>query len=102
MNPLKFAFGVTSGKFLGFFVRHRNIEVDQSKIDALILGLEMAMNNKVHGLRVYGDTKLVINELLSTFEVRKPELLPYHDYTVKLAGWFPDITVSHIPRKENA
>ncbi|KAG9450336.1 hypothetical protein H6P81_010301 [Aristolochia fimbriata] len=35
MNPLKCAFGVTSGKFLGFVVHHRGIEIDQSKIDAI-------------------------------------------------------------------
>ena len=35
MNPLKCAFGVTSGKFLGFVVRHRGIEVDQTKIKAI-------------------------------------------------------------------
>ena len=35
MNPLKCSFGVTSGKFLGFIVRHRGIEVDQSKITAI-------------------------------------------------------------------
>ncbi|KAG9442418.1 hypothetical protein H6P81_018272 [Aristolochia fimbriata] len=35
MNPLKCAFGVTSGKFLGFIVHHTGIEVDQSKIDAI-------------------------------------------------------------------
>ncbi|KAG9453529.1 hypothetical protein H6P81_006433 [Aristolochia fimbriata] len=35
MNPLKCAFGVTSGKFLGFIVYHRGIEIDQSKIDAI-------------------------------------------------------------------
>ena len=35
MNPLKYAFGVTSGKFLGFIVRHRGIEVDPSKIAAI-------------------------------------------------------------------
>ncbi|KAG9450288.1 hypothetical protein H6P81_010253 [Aristolochia fimbriata] len=35
MNPLKCAFGVTSGKFLGFIVHHRGIEIDQSKIDAI-------------------------------------------------------------------
>ena len=35
MNPLKCAFGIPSGKFLGFIVQHRGIEVDQSKIDAI-------------------------------------------------------------------
>ncbi|KAM1762296.1 hypothetical protein TB1_004857 [Malus domestica] len=35
MNPLKCAFGVTSGKFLGFIVKHCGIEVDQSKIKAI-------------------------------------------------------------------
>ena len=32
MNPLKCAFSVTSGKFIGFVVQHHGIEVDQSKI----------------------------------------------------------------------
>ncbi|KAG9454307.1 hypothetical protein H6P81_007211 [Aristolochia fimbriata] len=35
MNPLKCAFGVTSGKILGFIIHHRGIEIDQSKIDAI-------------------------------------------------------------------
>ncbi|KAM2449008.1 hypothetical protein PS1_019147 [Malus domestica] len=35
MNPLKCAFAVTSGKFLSFIVKHRGIEVDQSKIKAI-------------------------------------------------------------------
>jgi len=28
MNPLKCAFGIMSGKILGFVVRHRGIEID--------------------------------------------------------------------------
>ncbi|KAB2614624.1 S2-RNase [Pyrus ussuriensis x Pyrus communis] len=35
MNLLKCAFGLTSGKFLGFIVKHRGIEVDQSKIKVI-------------------------------------------------------------------
>ena len=32
MNPLRYAFGVTSKNLLGFIVKHHGIEVDQSKI----------------------------------------------------------------------
>ena len=35
MNSRKCAFGMTSGKFLGFIVRHRGIEIDQSEIEAI-------------------------------------------------------------------
>ena len=35
MNPRKCAFSITSGKFLSFIVRHRGIEIDQSKIEAI-------------------------------------------------------------------
>ena len=35
MNPMKCAFGVHSGKFLGFMVRHRGIEIDPAKIKAI-------------------------------------------------------------------
>ncbi|KAL0539474.1 hypothetical protein IC582_023686 [Cucumis melo] len=48
MNPLKCAFGVTSRKFLGFIVRHRGIEIDQSKIDAI---QKMPRPKSLHDLR---------------------------------------------------
>ena len=35
MNPLKCAFGVTSGMFPVFIMRHHGIEVDPAKIDAI-------------------------------------------------------------------
>lgn len=36
MNPLKRALVLTSGKFLGFIVRHRGIEVVRKKNKAII------------------------------------------------------------------
>ena len=36
LNPLKCAFGVSSGKFLGFMVNQRGIEANPEKINALL------------------------------------------------------------------
>jgi hypothetical protein len=39
MNPLKCAFGVSAGKFLGFIIHEHGIEIDPKKIESI---------NKVH------------------------------------------------------
>jgi len=41
MNPLKCTFGVTFGKFLGFIVHYRGIEINQSKFRAIPDMLEL-------------------------------------------------------------
>ncbi|XP_070046283.1 uncharacterized protein [Nicotiana tomentosiformis] len=68
---------------------------------ALILGLEMDVEMKRLKLQVFGDSQLVVNQLLGSYEVKKPELRPYHDYTKKLIGWLGDVIFQHVPRKEN-
>ena len=50
MNPLKCAFAITSGKFLGFIVHHRGIEIGQSKIRAIQEMPEMKDLKKLCGL----------------------------------------------------
>jgi hypothetical protein len=35
MNPLKCAFGVSAGKFLGFIVHEKGIEIDPKKTEAI-------------------------------------------------------------------
>jgi hypothetical protein len=35
MNPLKCAFGVTSGRFLGFIVHEHGIQIDPKKIESI-------------------------------------------------------------------
>ncbi|XP_070020611.1 uncharacterized protein [Nicotiana sylvestris] len=72
-----------------------------AEYQALILGLEMVVEIKQLQLQVFGDSQLVVNQLLSSYEVKKPELRPYHDYAKKLIGWLGDMTIQHVPRKEN-
>ena len=45
LNPSKCAFGVSSGKFLGFMVSHRGIEKNPNKIQ-VILDMEPPRNIK--------------------------------------------------------
>ncbi|XP_070018136.1 uncharacterized protein [Nicotiana sylvestris] len=61
----------------------------------------MAVKMKRLQLQVFGDSQLVVNQLLGSYEVKKPELRPYHDYAKKLIGWLGDVTIQHVARKEN-
>ena len=35
MNPLKCAFGVSAGKFLGFIIHEKDIEIDPKRIESM-------------------------------------------------------------------
>ncbi|KAL0456031.1 UNVERIFIED_CONTAM: hypothetical protein Slati_0942300 [Sesamum latifolium] len=72
-----------------------------AEYQALIFGLEMAVDTKQRHLKVYGDSQLVINQLLGLYEVKKPELLPYHNYAKRLMGWLGDVELEHLPRRDN-
>ncbi|KAA0025450.1 ty3-gypsy retrotransposon protein [Cucumis melo var. makuwa] len=67
MNPLKCAFGVTSGKFLGFIVRHRGIEVDHSKINAI---QKMPSPKNLHELRRLQGRLAYIRRFISNLAAR--------------------------------
>ncbi|KAL0406432.1 UNVERIFIED_CONTAM: hypothetical protein Slati_3957100 [Sesamum latifolium] len=61
----------------------------------------MAVDIKQRHLKVYGDSQLVINQLLGLYEVKKPELLPYHNYAKRLMGWLGNIELEYLPRRDN-
>ncbi|GAA0169185.1 hypothetical protein LIER_23726 [Lithospermum erythrorhizon] len=55
------------------FSLSHNCSNNVAKYQALISGLEAATELDIHQLEVYGDSQLVINQLLGDYEVRKPE-----------------------------
>jgi ribonuclease HI len=67
-----------------------------AEYQALILGLEMAVNIKMSHLKVFGDSQLVIRQLL-LYEVKKPEFIPYHKYAFKLITSLDCVTLEHVP-----
>jgi len=45
--------------------------------EALIIGLEIAHNMGLNTLSIYGESQLIINQLVGTYTVKKQGLLPY-------------------------
>ena len=71
-----------------------------AKYQALIIGLQMAIEMGISQLEIFGDSKLVINQILEQYDIKKENLVPYCKYAKKLLANFEAITLEHIPRKE--
>jgi ribonuclease HI len=72
-----------------------------AEYQALIAGLQMALDMKISYLEVYGDSKLVIIQLLTHYEVKNKGLVPYFRLATRLVEEFDEISLEHIPRSEN-
>ena len=82
------------------FTLTKNCSNNMAEYQALMMGLEIAIELKITRLKVFRDYKLIINQLLVLYEVKKPELLPYVDHAKKLLEWFDDVSLEHVLRKK--
>uniref|UniRef100_A0A803N5V0 RNase H type-1 domain-containing protein n=1 Tax=Chenopodium quinoa TaxID=63459 RepID=A0A803N5V0_CHEQI len=74
---------------------------NMDEYQALIMGLQMAIEMGIHDLNVYGDSQLVISQLLGEYEVKKEDLIPYHKHAPRLLDKFDIVKLSHVPRSAN-
>ena len=72
-----------------------------AEYQALIVDLQMALDMKISYLKVYGDSKLVINQLLTHYEVKHEGLILYFQMATRLIEKFDVVSLEHIPRSEN-
>ncbi|KAL0453868.1 UNVERIFIED_CONTAM: hypothetical protein Slati_1364900 [Sesamum latifolium] len=83
------------------FTSIQNCSNNIIEYQTLILSLEMAVDIQQLHLKVYRDSKLVINQLLGLYEVKKPELFPYFNYAQRLVRWLGDVEIEDVLRKDN-
>ena len=62
LNPSKCVFGVTTGKFLGFMVSQRGIEVNPDKIQAI---LEMKPSTNIKEVQSLNGKVIALNRFVS-------------------------------------
>ncbi|XP_050217336.1 uncharacterized protein LOC126668166 [Mercurialis annua] len=63
----------------------QNCANNVAEYQALVLGLDMAIDMNIDHIIVFGDSELVVNQFLSIYDVKKPELVPYFQH-----GRLPD------------
>ena len=56
-----------------------------AEYNALIIGMQLAAEIGVQYLEAFGDSQLIVNQVRGEYEVRHPDLVPYHDATIRLA-----------------
>ncbi|KAL0461140.1 UNVERIFIED_CONTAM: Transposon Tf2-12 polyprotein [Sesamum latifolium] len=72
-----------------------------AEYQVLIISLQIALEMGIIEMKVYGDSKLIINQLLNIYEVKKEDLVPFFRQASHLLKGFESVTLNHIPRKEN-
>ena len=84
LNPSKCAFGVSSGKFLGFMVSHRGIEENLDKIQAI---LDMKPSQNVKEVQSLTGRVVALNRFVSK---ATDKCLPFFRVLKKAFKWMDD------------
>ena len=74
---------------------------NQAKYQALIKGLELLREVHADAVEVFGDSMLVINQLIGSYECGSEVLITYFEKSVRLLKEFKDFRLEHIPRLYN-
>lgn len=73
-----------------------------AEYQALIAGLELALDRDVARLDVFLDSELVVRQLSGQYRVKDATLKALHGQATYLMHKFHEIDVKHVPREQNA
>ncbi|GKV01686.1 hypothetical protein SLEP1_g14226 [Rubroshorea leprosula] len=74
---------------------------NMAEYEALLLGLQLALELKLSAIQVYSDSQLVVNQINSIYEVVDPVMMKYVAVVAELKCKFQKFCLSKIPRTEN-
>ncbi|XP_071909777.1 uncharacterized protein [Coffea arabica] len=89
------------GILLYFFILSQHCSNNVTECQTLVLELEIAVDMEQLDIQIYGDSQLVVNQLLESYEVKKFELIPYHKYATRLMRRLGGASIKHVLRREN-
>ena len=90
------------GDKLNYVLRiHFDSSNNEAEYEALFYGLCMAISLVVRRLMVYGDSDLVVNQVMKEWDVRSPIMTGYCNVARKLEKKFGGLELYHIPWIKN-
>ena len=72
-----------------------------AEYEALLAGLELALDRGVERLTVFLDSELVVKQLSGEYKVKSPDLRALHAEAVRRLQSFREVEVKHIRREQN-
>ncbi|XP_074271071.1 uncharacterized protein LOC141594993 [Silene latifolia] len=74
---------------------------NEVEYEALILGLKLALDMKIRHLKVYSDSKLIVNHINDCYEARDSRMMAYLDVAKELTLRFATFNIKQILRDQN-
>ena len=74
---------------------------NEAEYEAYISGLEAALEYGIKNLKVYGDSILIISQVLRKWKIKEEHLISYLERLNELAQQFEDLTFEYLPRAKN-
>ncbi|XP_074293531.1 uncharacterized protein LOC141620603 [Silene latifolia] len=74
---------------------------NEAEYEALILGLQLALDLKIRHLQVYSDSQLIVNHVNNSYAARDPTMMAYLEIAQALKLRFQTFNIKQIPRDQN-
>ena len=74
---------------------------NQAEYQALLKGIRLLQEIGADAVEIFGDSMLVVNQLISIYECKDDILRIYHEECCRLLKEFKKVTIEHVPKLYN-
>jgi len=74
---------------------------NQTEYEAILKGIQLLHEVKAKSIEIFGDSQLVVNQLLGLYECKDDVLRKYYEECQELFNSFTSLIINHIPKNQN-
>ena len=74
---------------------------NQAEYQAILKGIQLLREINADAVEIFGDSMLVVNQLIGEYECKDDILRVYHEECLRLLKEFRKVTIEHVPKFYN-